>query len=128
MSASRKISGHKGIILIKTTSCSDHLPELINPQRRLSSMAPKRKAPASSGRASKRVASGISTPVSGSDEEYLSASEAEESSGREGTPASGPKRKYEKHKYDEVVKKYQPATYATTKQVEGDGDAASRLF
>ncbi|RMZ07394.1 hypothetical protein D0860_05121 [Hortaea werneckii] len=128
MSASRKIREHKGIILIKTTSCSDHLPEFINTQRRFSSMAPKRKAPASSGRASKRVASGISTPVSGSDEEYLSASEAEESSGREGTPASGPKRKYEKHKYDEVVKKYQPATYATTKQVEGDGDAASRLF
>lgn len=34
-------------------------------------MAPKRKAPAANGRPTKRVASGVSTPVSrGSDDEY----------------------------------------------------------
>lgn len=43
-------------------------------------MAPKRKAPASSGRASKRVASGVSTPVSidsDDDDNYSMGSESD---------------------------------------------------
>ncbi|KAK4544158.1 hypothetical protein LTR36_004368 [Oleoguttula mirabilis] len=85
-------------------------------------MPPKRKAPAASGRPSKRVASGISTPVSiGSDDEY-SGSEAYESSGLD---SAAP----QKHKYDEVVKKYQPSTYTkNTDQTDASNDAASRLF
>ncbi|KAK5119869.1 hypothetical protein LTR85_007195 [Meristemomyces frigidus] len=87
-------------------------------------MPPKRKAPAASGRPSKRVASGISTPVSiDSDDEY-SGSEAYESSGIERESAGA-----QKHKYDDVVKKYQPSTYTKkTNQIDASSDAASRLF
>ena len=56
-------------------------------------MAPKRKAPAANARPSKRIASGVSTPVSiGSDDDF-SGSEANESSGREGAAPRN-------HKYD----------------------------
>jgi len=55
-------------------------------------MAPKRKAPAANGRATKRVASGVSTPVSiDSDDEYTG-SEAYEMSERENEAST--------HKYD----------------------------
>lgn len=83
----------------------------------------KRKAGAVSGRSAKRVASGVSTPVSiGSDDEY-SDSEAYESSGRDSGALS------QRHKYDEVVKKYQPSNYAKIPPAAGArSDPASRLF
>lgn len=92
-------------------------------------MPPKRKAgPPSSGRAPKRLASGVSTPVSLRSDDDFSDSEQLESSGRESTPASG-RARADKHKYDAVVKKYQPSTYSKPHEaVAGEGDAASRLF
>ncbi|KAK5137792.1 hypothetical protein LTR08_007364 [Meristemomyces frigidus] len=85
-------------------------------------MPPKRKAPAANGRPSKRIASGISTPVSVGSDDAFSGSEANESSGREGAAPRN-------HKYDDVVKKYQPSTYAKkSKQDDSSNDPASRLF
>ncbi len=80
-------------------------------------MAPKRKAPASGARPSKRVASGVSTPVStrDSDDEYDESEDFNESE-RE-TPA----------KYDNVVKKFQPSTYSK-QAAYPSGDPASHLF
>ncbi|KAF2483342.1 P-loop containing nucleoside triphosphate hydrolase protein [Neohortaea acidophila] len=82
-------------------------------------MAPKRKATAANGRASKRQASGVSTPASRTtdDDEYgYSESEDFDESERETS-----------QKYDQVVKKFQPSTY--TKQVaRASGDPASHLF
>lgn len=80
-------------------------------------MAPKRKAVSSAERPAKRAASGVSTPVSmrESDDEY-DGSEAFEDSEREVS-----------HKYDNVVKKFQPATYSK-KASHAFGDPASHLF
>jgi len=47
-------------------------------------MAPKRKAPAASGRPSKRVASGVSTPVSLDSDDDYSDTESHEISEKEG--------------------------------------------
>jgi DNA excision repair protein ERCC-3 len=83
-------------------------------------MAPKRKAGPANGRPSKRAASGVSTPVSratDSDGEYdHDESEDWDESERE-TP----------RKYDNVVKKFQPSTYAEDVDSPA-GDPASHLF
>lgn len=82
-------------------------------------MPPKRKAPAANGRASKRVASGINTPVSNrtSDDEY-SYNDSEDFDDIE---------KETSHKYDSTVKKFQPSTYSKT-VARPSGDPASHLF
>ena len=79
-------------------------------------MPPKRKAPAANGRPSKRVASGVSTPISRTSDDEYDESEDWDESEREAP-----------HKYDNVVKKFQPSTYST-KAAFPTGDPASRLF
>ncbi|KAK3057470.1 DNA repair helicase RAD25 [Extremus antarcticus] len=81
-------------------------------------MAPKRKAPPANGRPSKRVASGVSTPVSvrTSDDDYDENEEVFELSDGD-APA----------KYDNTVKKFQPSTY-NKKKAYPSGDPASHLF
>ncbi|KAK3702498.1 DNA repair helicase RAD25 [Vermiconidia calcicola] len=84
-------------------------------------MAPKRKAPAANGRPSKRVASGVSTPVSNrdSDGEYGESEELDVDVDASDIEA--------RHKYDNAVKKFQPSTYAKDTAYPS-GDPASRLF
>ncbi|KAK0858308.1 DNA repair helicase RAD25 [Friedmanniomyces endolithicus] len=81
-------------------------------------MAPKRKAPAASGRASKRVASGVSTPVSIDSDDDFSGSEGNESTGP--NSAAPPK-------YDKVINSYKPSAYVRKKGKQPQ-DAADRLF
>ncbi|KAK0276699.1 DNA repair helicase RAD25 [Friedmanniomyces endolithicus] len=81
-------------------------------------MAPKRKAPATSGRASKRVASGVSTPVSIDSDDDFSGSEGNESTGP--NSAAPPK-------YDKVINSYKPSAYVRKKGKQPQ-DAADRLF
>src|ERR1700761_1632794 len=80
-------------------------------------MPPKRKAPAADGRSSKRVASGMNTPVSvrDSDDDFDESTEMDESE-READ-----------HKFDGMVKKFQVSTYSK-KAVVPTADPASRLF
>ncbi|THY18568.1 DNA repair helicase rad25 [Aureobasidium pullulans] len=80
-------------------------------------MPPKRKAPAAgAGRATKRVASGVNTPVSicSSDDEYMS--------------DDGDDYVAEDHNYDDVVKKFQASSYRTKNAKPQESDQATRLF
>lgn len=82
-------------------------------------MAPKRKAVTGAGRSSKRVASEVSTPVSiASDDEYTD-NETYESSENEDAPRQP--------KYDKVVERFQPATYAKETIVDTN-DPVRHLF
>ncbi|EMC94129.1 hypothetical protein BAUCODRAFT_221487 [Baudoinia panamericana UAMH 10762] len=83
-------------------------------------MAPKRKAPATDGRPSKRVASGISTPVSIDSDDDYSESDALSGDGRQ-TPVR-------QKKYDAVINKYQPSTYDAAKKKAFKADPAGHLF
>ncbi|KAF2769763.1 DNA repair helicase rad25 [Teratosphaeria nubilosa] len=94
-------------------------------------MASKRKAPAAGGRPSKRVASGMNTPVSLDSDEDFSDSDAYMSSADDGLATAKSSKKTqrkEKHKYDEVVKQFQPSAYDTGTRANAAHDPASRLF
>lgn len=82
-------------------------------------MAPKRKAPAANGRAAKRVASGVNTPVSmgSSDDDFSDYGDVEDE------PEYEPQQDL-----DNVVKKFQASSYRQSNQKHHDKDAASRLF
>ncbi|KAK3070666.1 DNA repair helicase RAD25, partial [Teratosphaeriaceae sp. CCFEE 6253] len=82
-------------------------------------MAPKRKAPGAGGRSSKRVASGVSTPVSvvDSDDDF---------SGSSGEASTGPN-SAAPPKYDKVINKYKPSAYVR-KKGKLPKDAADQLF
>ncbi|KAG9627604.1 hypothetical protein KCU69_g21368, partial [Aureobasidium melanogenum] len=80
-------------------------------------MPPKRKAAAATGsRPSKRVASGVNTPVSmgSSDDEYMSDDPDD----------------YEPQNddYEETVKKFQPSSYRSKNTKPQESDQATRLF
>ncbi|KAK5736367.1 DNA repair helicase RAD25 [Elasticomyces elasticus] len=82
-------------------------------------MAPKRKASAATGRASKRVASGVSTPVSIDSDDDYSGSEENESLGP--NSAAPPK-------YDKVIDKFKASAYVKKRGKQQPKDAADQLF
>ncbi|SMY27019.1 unnamed protein product [Zymoseptoria tritici ST99CH_1A5] len=90
-------------------------------------MAPKRKAAPASGRSSKRVASGVSTPVSIiSDDDYSGSDDFDEDD--ETASGTSGKKAPVARKLDNVVKRYQPSTYQKADGARINGDAASHLF
>ena len=91
-------------------------------------MAPKRKAPAASAsRPTKRVASGVSTPISldsGDDDDDYSDSDSD---GSAAAAALGPTR-VAPPKYDKLQAAYTPSTYAAKSKKPVRADAADSLF
>ncbi|GAB7347029.1 hypothetical protein MBLNU459_g3174t1 [Dothideomycetes sp. NU459] len=81
-------------------------------------MAPKRKAPVASGRAAKRVASGVNTPVSmgSSDDDFSDYEDADDVDTYE-----------PRHDLDQVKQKFEASSYRRPDQ-KHERDAASRLF